>query len=592
MVENAEQASPRGGRGQAVSLVISLPRLAGKQSVSAALFLASARDNKELVEIQGHLEDPLGLLARTAAAWRTWRERAKAPPADGQVGDLIDGILCLMKSHVGFDGLHTGSLRYPHDRAWIRDNYWVARAFLEAGYVEEAKVNLDAFLRFWQKSGVCSYYDYRTDRGTHYGYDRVELAHYLVLMVRDAERLGGIDPKPYYPMVKGALEYAKAPLNGLQPMNGDETWLLTTPVNELDYLLDNSWLLIASAEYGADLAKRMGDAPNAESWGRLARRAREAVEEKLFDPRLGYFGMSVSADERRDMRPCAGVLARGILLGVYPPTDPRMRKGLERAWQCLQGPEGIRSTPDSSLLDGGTPGYFLWAASEAGLPLAGEVAPGLLRLCATTGNVWEMHSIYDPKFSGEKRRLWDSAVVAAGLLGFARSGLEAAPAPPAKDSDTCGRPLLKEAVTYPQASVDIAARFGVPLKPPLSVTFRSGGEGAALFLREFPGSVSQQLGKASASLQVSPAEKNVLRIEGAVQAGAAGPPGEIVIQVALPAQARVIAARDFSGRWDRIEDPVELTQSNAGAELAFRLHPGPGEKRSVSVTVAVLPPGA
>ncbi len=39
----------------------------------------------------------------------------------------------------------------------------------------------------------------------------------------------------------------------------------------------------------------------------------------------------------------------------------------------------------------------------------------VLRFASATGNVWEYHDLQDPAWGGEKRRLWDSAVLLLGM---------------------------------------------------------------------------------------------------------------------------------------------------------------------------------
>ncbi len=201
----------------------------------------------------------MALLEQTRVNWEKWCAQTPFTTGDQRTSDLLDSLLCLVRSHVGAQAIHTGSLRYPHNRAWVRDSYWVQRTLLELGRVPEAKVGLDFFHRAWQQHGLASSYYTTNGRPVAYGYSRVELPHYLVLMVRDADWYGRVPAKPYWDMVRGCLDRAAVTGSGLQPMNGDETWILAAPVRELDSMLDNSWLLIASAEYGSKLAQRMGD---------------------------------------------------------------------------------------------------------------------------------------------------------------------------------------------------------------------------------------------------------------------------------------------------------------------------------------------
>jgi hypothetical protein len=295
----------------------------------------------------------------------------------------------------------------------------VQRALLEAGLKDEAKLNLDFFFAAWKKSGLCSYYEIANKQGQAYGDIHVELPHDLVLMVKDAEKLGGLDGKPYWPMVKSCLEAAHVGENGLQLINGDETWLLAAGINQLDYVLDNSLLLIASAEYGAELAKRMGDQSAAEKYAAMATKARQAVETRL------QFAVARTGSEQLasgiDPYSCSGVIGRLVILGAYPANDQHVLNELNKSWQDLAYAEGIRAYSRSHVVDGGTPGYFLYAASEAKLKISHTLVQRVMDgFCSATGTVWELQSVTDPKWGLEKRRLWDSAVLLMGLLHYCR----------------------------------------------------------------------------------------------------------------------------------------------------------------------------
>jgi len=417
------------GREGGSEVKIDLGKIGPRESLSAAIAFVPARESEAIQEGMERarrrvLADPVGALKSTEKDWKAWRKKVKAASGSPRLDDLMDSILCLMKSHVGFDALHTGSLRYPHTRAWTRDNYWVQRALLEAGLTEEARTNLEFFFSAWKKSGLSSYYEISTRRGAPYGNLRVELPHYLVLMVRDAEKRAGVDGTRYWPMVKDCLEKAGGGSSGLQPINGDETWLLAAGIDEVDYVLDNSWLLTASSEYGASLARRVGDTHSAERFSSLARKARQAVETYFFSPRLGRFAAARAGSEPKprglDEFPNPGVLARPVILGLYAGADPRVRNGLLQSWRDLSYSEGVRAYSRSGVVDGGTPGYFLYAASEARLPLSHTLAKRLEDFCSATGAVWELQSVTDPEWGLEKRRLWDSSVLLMGLLHYCK----------------------------------------------------------------------------------------------------------------------------------------------------------------------------
>ncbi len=414
-----------------------LGRINKGEKRSVSLFFLPAADTEKMdaaaKEDEEFLAHPLLLLEATVKGWRSWRSQVKVASGDARLDDLIDSLLCLVKSHVGYDAIHTGSLRYPHTRAWTRDDYWVQRALLEAGLKEEAKLNLAFFFSAWKKSGLRSYYEIATRRGEAYGDLKVELPHYFVLMVKDAEKMAGVDGRRYWPMVKDCLDKAGVPENGLQPINGDETWLLAAGINQLDYVLDNSLLLIASAEYGSDLARRMGDNAAAEKYATMAKKGRQGIQTKLHGsvPIRFLIGRSGPDEAGLDQFPASGPLARTVIFGTYTATSPGIVFDIIQAWESLSYPEGLRAYSRSSVVDGGTPGYFLYATSEAGLgesrALVKRVIDGF---CSSTGNVWELESVTDPKWGLEKRRLWDSAVLLMGLLKYSQLRQSLPKAPP------------------------------------------------------------------------------------------------------------------------------------------------------------------
>ncbi len=403
-------------------LAFRLGGLAPGERASAAALLVGASDPARLpdqvAQARAAAADLPALLEQTKADWESWCAASRLQTGDKPVDDLLDSLLCLVLAHIGPEAIHTGSLRYPHNRAWVRDSYWVQRALLELGRTQDARLSLDFFHRAWRESGIASYYEIPDRTSGGYGYHGVELPHYLVLMVRDAQRMAGVDGSGYWDMVQGCLDEAAVPPDGLQPMNGDETWLLAAPVRELDYLLDNSWLLVASAEYGAELAARMGDADRAARYKGMASRARVGINR--FMPEAGeaeWFAAGRGAGGSLDCSLCPGVLARGAILAVLPSTDPHLSAGLRAAWRTLSYHRGIRTHPRSPTVSGGTPGYVLWAAADCpGCSFMVELAQRMLQFSSATGSVWEFHDMYDPSWGGEKRRLWDSAVLLTGLV--------------------------------------------------------------------------------------------------------------------------------------------------------------------------------
>jgi hypothetical protein len=681
----------------------------GDRAAAAVLMVGCAEPGdmeNAVASAEAALADLPGLLEETKRQWESWSAKPPIETGDERTDDLLDSLLCLVLSHVGPEAIHTGSVRYRHDRAWTRDSYWVQRALLELGRVEEAKRNLEFFHRAWQTAGIASYYGIPDAGGAGYGYHRVELPHYLVLMVRDAERLGGADGGGYWDMVSSCLDEAAVPPNGLQPMTGDETWLLATPVRELDSLLNSSWLLVASAEYGAELAARVGDSERAGRYRAMASRARMALQKFL--PTAGqaeWLASGRGSDGSLDFSLAPGILARGAILDVLPSSDQHLAAGLITAWHRLSFPRGIRTHSRSATISGGTPGYVLYAAADSDTcAFTRELAARVLDFCSATGCVWEFHDLRDPAWGGEKRRLWDSAVLLMGLLhalcdvqrgdGSIRcvpSGPPIAPPQPPTPPFDAGRLLAEAApaLILHDRSSQHAARIARELlrhrnrvfavgayrgEPPsesaiiVSPSYPPGGwretprgywvrrwEGPPqLWVRNrghawldtdglmvdllsllepereaplpFPDAnfdLAARLGQTPegeaklAAVSLSRRAEGRLRLEGgestlavgdiAVSAKAAFDPSKrllklsvsapaprpnpVELAVTLPAGWWVVYARDMTGRWDRVRDPVaQLRLADGRVRLVYSFHAG-HEPVHLSFDLARLPVG-
>jgi hypothetical protein len=689
-----------------------LGRLRPGERAAAAILMIATKDqqrmDKQIGEAKAALDRLPALLEETKKNWEEWCGRTPLSTGDERTDDLLDSLLCLVRSHIGAEAIHTGSLRYPHNRAWVRDGYWVQRALLELGRREEARLGLDFFHRAWRTAGVASYYEMPSERSTAYGYGRVELPHYLVLMVRDAEQLGGVRGLDYWDMVKGCLDKAAVPESGLQPMNGDETCLLAAPVRELDDLLDNSWLLIASAEYGAKLAEQAGDQGRAARYGAMAYRARMALTK--FQPGTGdppWYAIGRGADGSLDFSLCPEVFARGVILGVLPAKDRYLMSGLVESWDRMNFDGGVRAHARSATISGGTPGYVLYAAAEdeyTDWHFGRELASRMLRFASATGCVWEFHDLYDPAWGGEKQRLWDSAVLLMGMVhalfdvgqgpggaGFIRKPTpavdeEAQPPPlfgaqqardllaragpalilhdqspehaarlarellrqrnqeyaigiypgvPPEDRSAIiispslppegwiaqpgywlrkwegptqlwvrnggdvyldTDPLLWELLPdlmperaqplpYPDASLDLVRRHGERPSEQAEVTAVSGSAKASGLLKLAGGKLSLKAGKPEFRAEASAAEEGTVKL---TVAAAADRAEHCDVAVTMPPGWWLVVARDMTGKWDRVEDPVgEIRLSDGGLRLVYSFDAG-GEPISLTFDLARL----
>ncbi len=189
--------SDQGIEGNGDELTLSLGRLRPGERASAALFLIAGRGNEQVAQGVARAEkasrDPMALLEQTRTEWEKWCAQTPLTTDDERTNDLLDSLLCLVRSHVGADAIHTGSLRYPHDRRGCgtatgcsaRCSSWVA--------FRKRRSGLDFFHRAVADSTGWPRRTTRADgRPIPYGYAGWSFRTTLVLMVRDAERYGRI----------------------------------------------------------------------------------------------------------------------------------------------------------------------------------------------------------------------------------------------------------------------------------------------------------------------------------------------------------------------------------------------------------------
>jgi hypothetical protein len=432
-------------------------------------------------------------------------------------------------------------------------------------------------------------------------------------------------------------------------------------------------------EYGADLAKRAGDGERDGRYRELASRARNALQQLTPNgSQPQWYAIGRGGDGSLDFSLCPEVFARGAILGVLPPTDGLLTHGLVSSWEQLSFQRGIRTHCRSAAISGGTPGYVLYAAADSDIcdcEFNRELARRVLDFASATGCVWEYHDLQDPAWGGEKRRLWDSAVLLMGMVHalfdmqqegatrtFKPKGIPPAvlferPAPPLLDAETAEalleesdpalllherspehaariarellrqrnrqyavavypgtppsghsaviispasptdgwrsahsgywvrewdgppqvwvvnrgdvyrdtEPLLRELLSaltpqrekplpYPDANYDLVARSGEIPSGEAEVSVSSASRRADGHLELAGGSASLSAGEAEVTVKAAPdTERRLLKLMVSAPAPRADP---AEVTITLPAGWWVVYARDMTGRWDRVNDPV------------------------------------
>ncbi len=188
---------------------------------------------------------------------KEWSDLVHISTNDSKINEFIDSMVTLMRIHEGYNAIHLGSTVYDHDSAFFRDNYWVQRAYFKAGRYEAAIKNFRFFCKAVEKNGLSNSYGISSLQGHSSSMEmRVETPAFFPLMTqnyylwtKDAD-----DVFEQYPNLKASMKEALYAPNGLFILNSDETWIWPSYVNEADYYVDNSFLMIAAADFMHNLA--------------------------------------------------------------------------------------------------------------------------------------------------------------------------------------------------------------------------------------------------------------------------------------------------------------------------------------------------
>lgn len=376
-------------------------------------------DVKEaLVATREEIADVQGSLGHTANAWQQWHERTPIRVADAQAQDFIDGALTLLKCLEAPESIRLGTVNYSPQSTFVRDNYWIARAFQAAGHLEESAKSCEFFFRTVKEFGLAAAYNAPQPNTPGSGGEEraVELPALVVTMWRDLVAQTGQDPLSEYEFLKRVLAMAMITPDDRQVFNTDEGWIWPMDYPDLALITDNSVLLIDALEYLAQLAAQAGEPEQAGRYADQAKRCRKAIETRHYDARRGYYLTALERDDFPHMSPATTLVSALVNSHFGPPTDDRIYSGLMAAWRLCRRGGILTSTSDSPIVTGFTPGQYLQAIADLNLPFAEHVLAGMWSMCSATGNLWEGYDTYDYTWSGERQRAWDTSVCLLGLL--------------------------------------------------------------------------------------------------------------------------------------------------------------------------------
>jgi len=146
-------------------------------------------------------------------------------------------------------------------------------------------------------------------------------------------------------------------------------------------------------------------------------------------------------------------------------------------------------------------------------------------------------------------------------------------------------PERAQPLPYPDASLDLVRRHGERPSEQAEVTAVSGSAKASGLLKLAGGKLSLKAGKPEFRAEASAAEEGTVKL---TVAAAADRAEHCDVAVTMPPGWWLVVARDMTGKWDRVEDPVgEIRLSDGGLRLVYSFDAG-GEPISLTFDLARL----
>ncbi len=289
-----------------------------------------------------------GMLAQTDGYWRTWSEPGLEVlnhlPSDLQ--EAYRRSLLIVRTQVDDDGailaandtdiLHFNRDHYSYN--WPRDGAFIAAALDRAGregvtrrFYRFCRRTLSAEGFFWHKynpdgSIGSSWHPWVGAKGEQLPIQEDETALILwalgqhMALHRDPEFLRELYPGLVTPAADFLVRY-RDERTGL-PQESYDLWEERRGVFTF-----TTGAVIAGLEAAARMAAAMGDTPRAEAWQGAAAEVRTALDRHLWSEEHGRFlrGLYVRRDGSQVVDATLESSTLGLfLLGVLPPTDPRL----------------------------------------------------------------------------------------------------------------------------------------------------------------------------------------------------------------------------------------------------------------------------
>lgn len=363
-----------------------------------------------------------------------WYDKVPVSVSEQKIEDLIDSLLTLLRCIGGKKAIHVGTLYYPHDSAFWRDNFWLQNAFLKSGRYEYVQRDLNFFKSAWKQDGFKNSYRISSKRG-HSGGSRElrsEIAFYPALMSKNlcTWNSGVSLDQLSYGMIKEGLEAGLTSDNNAFILNSDETWIWPAYVNEHDYYIDNSFIALKAYKSGMKIAHDLNKQEDQNNWREKFDKILNGIEQNFLLSSQYRFGLGIDNNGLKDESLVPTLQGRPFLLDLTSDLDQICRKnmsitakhalynGLSLIWDIMSPRGKIHSHTRTAAIEGNTIGHYLYACSDLDVEYMDAVLNKAIEFSNCTGSVNEIHDIYNAKWGTGKQRTWDSSSLLHGILHY------------------------------------------------------------------------------------------------------------------------------------------------------------------------------
>ena len=433
---NKKPDNIKGEKAGFINYAIIKPVLGAWEELTFGIKFDTTGKIKEAVFQEDNIESVFKKLDNTEKSWKNGVIRVKFSSDDSKLEALVDALVSMNMNHISEKGIHSGSVYYSHGRAWTRDNYWNQRGYQVSGYQEPAFSNVRFFLNAMKQNEFRFANSYNLDNYSSSIPNcdpLIELPSYYILMLADLRKYA---PEKFVKLPQDEIKRViNTFLNEIRftddftiPLNSDETWIWPCDVSETGVVLDNSLLTISALIVLKSWLKEHLSNAQLQKINNLHKHLTSGLKKFIIDCNESRLAVAIDDDGIQDETIITNVLSRPFVLDLNRNMSPEFEEiflnGVIKCWQNCKHPLILggmiaRSHSATSAMTGNSPGYLLEALGKINARTQGDqILEGIMNFVNCTGTVNELHDIYDPSWGTERRRMWDSQVILAGVMQY------------------------------------------------------------------------------------------------------------------------------------------------------------------------------